>query len=82
MALGQLNRLVLWGGFRKANERPLSHEEEDIVALAYWAVNQNNLPEQMLERHSMILDFYLKACPVQVYGIMDLIGNFENEDWD
>lgn len=63
-------------------ERPLSHEEEDIVALAYWAVNQNNLPEQMLERHSMIFDFYLEACPVQVYGIMELIKNFHEEDWN
>jgi len=63
-------------------ERPLSHDEEDVIALAYWAINQNNLPEQMLERHSMIFDFYLEACPVQVYGIMDLIKNFHEEDWD
>lgn len=46
------------------------------------AINQNNLPEQMLERHSMIFDFYLEACPVQVYGIIDLIRNFHEEDWD
>lgn len=63
-------------------ERPLSHEEEDIITLAYWAVNQNNLPEQMLERHSAIFDFYLEACPVQVYGIMDFLTNFENKDWN
>ena len=63
-------------------ERPLSHEEEDVIALAYWVVNQNNLPEQMLERHSAIFDFYLEACPVQVYGIIDLITNFHEEDWD
>jgi len=63
-------------------ERPLSHDEEDVIALAYWAINQNNLPEQMLERHSAIFDFYLEACPVQVYGIMSLIRNFHEEDWD
>lgn len=62
-------------------ERPLSHEEEDIVALAYWAVNQNNLPEQMLERHSAIFDFYLKACPVQVYGILDFLNNYIEGEW-
>lgn len=64
-------------------ETPLSHQEEDIIALAYWVVNQaDNLPDQMVERYGMIFDFYLESCPVQVYGIIDLIRNLDEGGWD
>lgn len=65
------------------NERPLSHDEEDIIALAYWVVNQHQtLPDQMVERHGMILDFYLESCPTQANAIISMLTNFNEEDWD
>lgn len=35
----------------------------------------------VVERHGMILDFYLEACPVQVYGIMDFFNNYIEGEW-
>lgn len=63
-------------------ETPLSHQEEDVIALAYWVVNQGNLPDQMVERHGMILDFYLESCPTQANAIISMLTNFNEGDWD
>ena len=69
--------------YQVRNEHLLSPDEEDMIALSYWVVNQSdNLPEQMVKRHGMIFDFYLEACPVQVYGIIDLISNFGEGEYD
>lgn len=65
------------------SERLLSPQEEDMVALSFWVVNQHQtLPDQMVERHGMILDFYLEACPTQAQAIVEMLINFEPEDWD
>lgn len=64
-------------------ERVLTSEEEDMIALSWWVINQHQtLPQEMVERHGQIFDFYLEACPVQVYGIMSLITNFNKGDYD
>lgn len=64
-------------------ERPLSSEEEDVISLAYFVVSQaDRLPDWMVERHAGIYDHYLIECPVQVYGILEIIRNLDKWDFE
>lgn len=64
-------------------ERPLSHDEEDIIALSVAIVRQaDTAPTQILLRHSEILDIYLDACPDQATAIIDFIANYDLLEWD
>lgn len=61
-------------------ERPLSHEEEDIIALSVAIVRQaDTAPTQILLRHSEILDFYLESCPNQTHAIINMVTS---DEWD
>lgn len=65
------------------NERPLYHQEEDIIALATSVIRQaDSMPDYLVERHASILDFYLDACPEQATAIIDFIANYDLLEWD
>jgi hypothetical protein len=63
--------------------KPLSSAEEDQIAMSWMVCLQaDTMPKDMVERHGMILDFYLEAAPTQTHAILNLIGNLEPEDLD
>lgn len=62
-------------------ERPLSHDEADLLHVSIAVVRQaDSMPTQLLLRHSEILDFYLESCPNQTHAIIALIGDYEWDD--
>lgn len=62
-------------------ERPLSHDEADLLHVSVAVVRQaDSMPTQLLLRHSEILDFYLESCPNQTHVIIALIGDYEWDD--
>lgn len=64
-------------------ETPLSHQEEDIIALSVAIVRQaDTAPTQILLRHSEILDIYLESFPKQTHAIIELVGNYKFDEWD
>ena len=61
----------------------LSSAEEGQIALAWTICLQaDTMPRDMVERHGMILDFYLEAAPTQTHAILNLIGTLEPTEWD
>ena len=64
-------------------ERPLSHDEADLLHMSVAVVRQaDSMPTQLLLRHSEILDFYLESCPNQTHAIIELVGNYKFDEWD
>lgn len=62
-------------------ERPLSHDEIDLLHMSIAVVRQaDSMPTQILLRHSEILDFYIESCPSQTHAIIALIGDYEWDD--
>jgi len=61
---------------------PFSTDDFEMVWLAACVVYQGTLPETFVERQLGILDFYLEAYPQQTHAVLDMLENFNEEDWE
>ncbi len=59
-------------------ERPLSHDETELIKTCFWVANQHGMNDEVTERHQAMLDFYLVATPVQAQAI---IAEIADADW-
>lgn len=63
-------------------ERPLSPDEEDLIQTCYWVVNQHGMNDEVTSKHDAMLQFYIVACPVQTYALINSIAELDVGEFD